>query len=226
MCKPVCIFGAGESAKSVYQLICSMGHADDVVGFIETNQKYRKRQVYGVDVQPGSFFDASKHKALLAIGMPAARASVAKQLPADTEFASYIHPGAFMLSPSELNLGPGTIVFPQVYFSRNINIGAHAIIMTGTVIGHDINIGDFLTTSANVSFGGGVTLGREVFCGLGAAIRDHTSVCDKVIIGMSAAVAGNIERPGAYIGNPAKRMAEQPSTTTINETNARLLTVQ
>lgn len=208
MFKPVCIFGAGESAKSAFQLIKSLGLGTEVIAFIETDKTTATRQVYGIDVQPISFFDSSRHRALLAIGMPQNRAKVAAQLPADTEFASYIHPDAFRLNDEEFSIGPGCIVFPQVYFSRTIKIGAHAIIMPGTVVGHDVTIGTCVTTSANVSIGGGVTFGDRVFCGLGVAIRDHITVCDDVFLGMSAAVTRNIERAGAYKGNPAHRITK------------------
>ena len=76
---------------SAYRLISSLGQADEVVAFIETNKTPTKRQVCGVDVQPKSFFDATKHRAFLAIGMPDARAEVAKSMPVETEYVSVIH---------------------------------------------------------------------------------------------------------------------------------------
>jgi len=195
---------------SAYHLIRSLGRAEEVVAFIETNKTHVKRQVCGIDVHPKSFFDATEHRAFLAIGMPDDRAEVAAEMPTETEFASFIHPLAFMLAEDTLTIGTGCIVYPQVYFSRNIVIGDHALIMPGTVIGHDVTIGDYLTSSANVSFGGGVSLGNRIFCGLGAAIRDHTRTCDDVFIAMSAAVTRDIEQPGTYLGNPAQKFTAHP----------------
>lgn len=205
---------------SAYRLISSLGQADEVVAFIETNKTPTKRQVCGVDVQPKSFFDATNHRAFLAIGMPDARAEVAKSMPVETEYVSVIHPLAFKLAEDTLTIGAGSIVYPQVYFSRNIVIGEHALIMPGTVVGHDVTIGDYLTASANVSFGGGVFLGNRVFCGLSSAIRDHTKTCDDVFIAMSAAVTRDIEQAGTYLGNPARRVTKRPTTGTSSNGTA------
>jgi acetyltransferase-like isoleucine patch superfamily enzyme len=48
-------------------------------------------------------------------------------------------------------------------------------------------------------------MGDRVFIGAGAALRNGVRIASDVVIGAGAAVVGNIDEPGTYIGVPARR---------------------
>lgn len=49
------------------------------------------------------------------------------------------------------------------------------------------------------------TIGNKVSIGSNATIMP-VSICDHVIIGAGAVVTKDIEEPGIYVGNPAKKL--------------------
>lgn len=86
-----------------------------------------------------------------------------------------------------------------------IKIGDFAQLNLGTTIGHDCIIGDFFTTAPSVNISGICNIGKKVYFGTSAAIRQNLKVCDNVNIGMGAMVVKDITEPGTYVGIPAKK---------------------
>lgn len=195
------IFGAGGCGRSLLALMRQLGRSEELLGFLESSDRFQARDVMGLPVLPLSDFDPEAHQLLLALGTGQERAACRKLLPPETVYATCVHPQAFFLELCEIP--PGCIIYPQTYFSRNLQIGPHSLIMPGTVVGHDVTLGADFTTSAQVSIGGGAQIGDRVYCGLNVAIRDHIKICADALIGMGAVVTRSLTEPGCYIGNPA-----------------------
>lgn len=204
----VYIIGAGGAGQSIYKLIENMGRAHEIAGFLESDAHYQARQVYGLAVKPLSSFDPSTHKAVIALGDSEARYQMASQMPQETQYARYIHPQHFSLSPTELEIGEGSLTYPFCQYSRHLKIGKHALIISDCILGHDSVIGDFFTSTARLNMGGGCTIGDRVYIGMSVSIRDKITICDRAVIGMGAVVVQDIVEPGVYVGNPARKIKD------------------
>ena len=101
-------------------------------------------------------------------------------------------------------LGIGTIVGNHAHVGPMATVGAGCIINTGAIVEHDCIIGDYTHVSVNATVAGRACLGRSVFLGAGAVVVDRVSVCDGTTVGAGAVVNRSIERPGVYVGVPAR----------------------
>jgi len=73
-----------------------------------------------------------------------------------------------------------------VHVGHGTVVGEKSMLTAGVVISHDITIGANVTVAPN------------------AAVREYLSIVDNVLIGQGAVVVKNIDRPGTYVGNPAR----------------------
>lgn len=69
-------------------------------------------------------------------------------------------------------------------------------------IGHNVTIGEHCVIAAQCGIGGSTKIGNRVTIGGQAGISDHVAICDDVTLAARTGVAGNIDKPGVYIGYP------------------------
>lgn len=188
----------------MYALMAASHRAEDVVAFVEDDEHFTARTVMGLAVRPLSELLGREFGFLLAVSPPAVRAGIVGRLGPEAALASCVHPSVIFLG--DVRLGPGAIVFPSVYFSRNVDVGAGAVLMPGSVVGHDVTIGDYFVAAAQVNIAGRARIGDRVSCGMSCCVRDGVRVCDDAVIGMGAVVVRDIDHPGVYAGNPARRL--------------------
>lgn len=120
------------------------------------------------------------------------------------------------------SIGDHTFIGPFVEIQKGVTIGKHCKIQSHTFICELVTIGDGCFISHGVMFindlfkeggpaGGNADkwqktkIGNEVSIGTNATILP-VQICDGVVIGAGAVVTKNIEEPGIYAGNPAKKI--------------------
>lgn len=204
--KNLCLVGAGGSAQSIFQILRLMGRADEVLAFLESDDYYRPRQLYGLPVKPLSYFQVEHHRALLSPGASQGRAQLAEAMPAETQYATLIYPNVLFLDPESTEIGAGSIIYPGCILSGEVRIGRHALILANGVLGHNLSLGDFFTAGVGLNTGGYVQVGPQVQCGMSVSLRDRIRVCEQAQIGMGSVVVRDILEPGIYLGNPARRV--------------------
>lgn len=101
-------------------------------------------------------------------------------------------------------IGSGSLIAHHAHVGPMSSIGQACIINTAAIVEHDCCIGDFSHVAVNATLAGGVTLGRHVFIGAGAIIRNGLKICDNTIVGAGSTVVKDISEQGVYIGTPAK----------------------
>lgn len=143
-----------------------------------------------------------EHPFLIAIGNNAVRRKLAGQL--DVRWAVVIHPAAVVSEYAAI--GAGTVVMPRAVVNAGAVVGSHCIINTGAVVEHDNVLEDFVHISPNAALGGTVRVGEGTHIGIGACVRNNTSICGGCTVGAGAAVVKDITQPGTYAGVPAGRM--------------------
>lgn len=150
--------------------------------------------------------------AVIAIGDGAVRKRIEKEN-SDIEIWGNVDLGT---SYAQVDIGDGCIICPGAIITTNVWIGRHIIVNVNASISHDCNIGDYSTISPGAVLCGNVTLGENVFIGANAVVREKIKICDNVIIGAGAVVVKDIDKPGTYVGNPAKRLVTKSKTPDIN----------
>jgi acetyltransferase-like isoleucine patch superfamily enzyme len=112
-------------------------------------------------------------------------------------------------------VGPFTEIQKAVAIGNNCKIQSHSFICELVNIGNDCFIGHGVMFINDTFPNGGPSgdparwkstkIGNHVSIGSNATILP-VSICDHVVIGAGAVVTKNIEEPGIYAGNPAKRI--------------------
>lgn len=120
------------------------------------------------------------------------------------------------------NIGNNCFIGPFVEIQKSVTIGNGTKIQSHTFICELVNIGDHCFVGHGVMFindlfseggpaGGDQTkwkhthIGNHVSIGSNATILPVT-ICDNVVIGAGAVVTKNIDEPGTYVGNPARKL--------------------
>lgn len=119
-------------------------------------------------------------------------------------------------------IGDHTFVGPFTEIQKNVLIGAYCKIQSHSFICELVTIGDHCFIGHGVMFvndlfqtgkpaGGDASqwkatqIGHHVSIGSNATILP-VSICDGVVIGAGAVVTKDINEPGIYAGNPAKKI--------------------
>lgn len=202
MKKKVIIIGAGGHARVVADIVLSSN--DELVGYLDDQCPcmFLDQNVIGKirDIEEFShdfFF-------IIGIGSNQIREKISHEYAVNWYTA--IHPSA-IVSPSA-SIGLGTVIMPTAVVNSKAVIGNHVIINTAAVIEHDNKLEDFCHISPGVHLGGTVSIGERTHIGIGACVINNTTICDDVVIGAGATVIHSIDRPGTYVGVPARIVRE------------------
>lgn len=124
----------------------------------------------------------------------------------------------------DCSIGDDAFVGPFVEIQADASIGAKTRIQSHSFICEFVSIGDDCFIGHGVMFindrfeNGGpapqdrsllapTKIGNQVSIGSNATILPVT-ICDRVVIGAGAVVTKNIDQPGIYAGNPARKLRD------------------
>lgn len=102
-------------------------------------------------------------------------------------------------------IGAGSFVFPFCNLGIGARIGRHCIIGTFGLIGHYSQVGDNCVIRPGVMIVGKSQMGRDCVLNFKSSIINAVSVCDNIELMAFSAITKNIDRPGNYIGTPARQ---------------------
>jgi sugar O-acyltransferase (sialic acid O-acetyltransferase NeuD family) len=191
------LIGAGGFAREI------RAHMNDFTMKCFVDDQYY--QDNNDNILPLSQFDATKHRALVAVGDPKDRFDIVQRLPKDTKYFSHIHPSAVILG-NDVEIGEGSIICAGVIITTNVKIGKHAHLNLQSTIGHDCVIGDYFTTAPGAKISGNCTIYDCVYVGTNASVKQKVSIHSFATVGLNAGVVKSIEDSGTYIGTPAKKL--------------------
>lgn len=116
----------------------------------------------------------------------------------------------------------GAFIGPFVEIQKDVVIGKRTKIQSHTFVCELVSIGDDCFIGHGVMFindlfekggpaQGDKSLWKETHIGHHVSIGSNATIlpvriCDNVVIGAGAVVTKNIDEPGVYVGNPAKRL--------------------
>ena len=119
-----------------------------------------------------------------------------------------------------LTLTGGTEIGKDCYICSNVSIVRGScnemtkiedgvMIAPGTAIGHGCSVGKNTHIANNVTLSGAVTVGENCFFGSGCTVQPACKVLNNVVLGSGAILTNSTEKPGVYVGIPAKWKKER-----------------
>ena len=212
----VVLLGAGGGTRELISLIrhaqrCHGVYVEwDLYGILDDNVDLVGTDVAGVPVLgplasaedlPESWF----LNGIASAREPTVRCQVAERLAMPPErWATFVHPGATILDPSEI--GHGAIVYPNAVVSANGVFGPHAVAYFGAVVHHDSRVGEGSCLCAAALVAGFAQVGRGCYLGIGSVVRDHVRIGDGALIGAGAVVIRDVLPESTVAGVPARRL--------------------
>lgn len=207
--KKICIIGTGGFGRETLSCLIDVfakenKNPDELACFMVDDQFYNETEIMGINVIRRSDFNVSLYSVVVAVGDPIARKKIVESLPKETIYTTLIHPRAIV--SKWVKIGEGSVVTAGVILTCNIVIGKHAHLNLNSTIGHDCNIGDYFTTAPAVNISGNCTFGKCVYIGTNTSVREKTSICDNVVVGMGSVVLKSITEEGVFVGTPLRKL--------------------
>ena len=182
------------------------GHAREVATQIDQPITFFVDDKYLTEeTKPISEFDPTKYLIMVAVADSKDRFDMVQRLPKETQFFTFIHPTALILSDN-VQVGVGSFIGANSILTTNIKLGKHTILNRGNQIGHDSEIGDYFSAMPGAIVSGNVKIHDCVYMGTNSAIKEKLSIHSLSIIGMNSCVVKHIKEPGVYVGVPAKKI--------------------
>lgn len=182
------------------------GHAMEVAAQIDQPITFFVDDKYLTEeTKPISEFDPTEYLIMVAVADSKDRSDMIQRLPKETQFFTFIHPTALILSDN-VQVGEGSFIGANSILTTNIKIGKHAILNRGNQIGHDSEIGDYFSAMPGAIVSGNVTIGDCVYMGTNSSIKEKLSIHSLSTIGMNSCVVKHIKEPGVYVGVPTKKI--------------------
>jgi sugar O-acyltransferase (sialic acid O-acetyltransferase NeuD family) len=174
-----------------------------IKGYCEVDSK--QINPYQIDYLGNEDFLCQSESLFVSIGDNKIRQKVYHKMKSlNFNFQTLIHPSAIISTNSII--GENTLVSANAVINPMVKIGIGSIINSGAIIEHDCEIGDFAHIAPGAILAGNVKIGEMTFVGANASVKQGVSICNNVIIGIGSVVIKNIDIPGVYIGNPAKKL--------------------
>jgi sugar O-acyltransferase (sialic acid O-acetyltransferase NeuD family) len=211
--KDIVIVGHGGLAREVAFLVGEINRATptwNLLGYIATDAESVSKTVGRHVVYETDEWLSKSTKELavaIAIGQPSRLRTLHERFRQNPRlsFPNLIHPSVTG-DWQRITINSGNIVLNNASFTTDIKLGSFNIINPGATIAHDCMLGSYNLVNPGASLSGEVILGDEILVGTGARVLQQLRLCTGVVVGAGAVVTRSIEKPGVYIGIPAREM--------------------
>jgi sugar O-acyltransferase (sialic acid O-acetyltransferase NeuD family) len=122
-------------------------------------------------------------------------------------FATLIHYNSFV--SKTVSIGNNCLISSGVQINPMSKIGNNVIINTNAVVEHECTVKDHSHIAPGCILLGNVKIGKKCFIGANSTIKQGVEIGDNVIIGAGSVVINNINKPGTYVGVPAKLITKE-----------------
>lgn len=194
--KKLVIIGASGHGKVIADIAVKSGYEEIV--FLDDDNQIKECAGFPV---VGKTSDANKIHGdkIVAIGNANVRERIQNGL---NDVVTLIHPSAVISRRTEI--GEGTVIMAGAVVNSDTVIGKGCIINTGATVDHDCRIDDYVHVSVGAHVAGTCEIGKRTWLGAGATVSNNITICGDSMIGAGSVVIKDIEKPGTYIGVPAK----------------------
>ena len=201
MSKKVVIIGAGGHTRSLITLLKFNQYSIDNI----VDENFDKAETINGIKLIGDYSKIRNNDTIvLSIGECNKRMLLYKEFYNQVLKETLVHPSAII--ENYTTIGFSNQVFANTLINSNTIIGENNIINSGAIIEHETIIESNNHISIGAIIGGRSKIGSNCFIGAGAVIIDKIYICDNVIIGANSLIIKDINTPGTYVGNPAKKI--------------------
>lgn len=196
--KRLIIIGASGHGKVVADIAKKCGYTDIV--FLDNDEKISScagYPVFGSDTMT----DELDGDVFIAVGNADARKKLMER-DSDRNFPVLIHADAVVAD--DVEIGAGSVVMAGTVINPGTQIGRGVIVNTSSSVDHDCTIGDYCHISVGAHLCGTVSICDGAWIGAGATVSNNVNICGGCTIGAGAVVIKNIDKPGTYVGVPAR----------------------
>ncbi len=120
----------------------------------------------------------------------------------ERHLATFVHPLSYIAT--NVTLGHGTVIMPNVSVSSGTSFGNGCLVMVGATIGHDNKIGNYCHFAAQCCVGAYLSIADGVHIGLNATLRENLTVGKNATLGMGSVLTKSMGENEIWVGNPAK----------------------
>lgn len=168
---PLLVIGAGGHGRSVAEA-ASLSGVFEVVGFLDDHLPLGEVVLDTLVLGTVACMDTYRYlsdQVIVAIGNNVVREQLMLQLEhVGFEFATVVHPRAFVSPTSEL--GKGSVVMAGAIVGTQAYLGKGTIVNCGAVVDHQATVDDFGHLGVNASMAGAAVLGRGAWLQAGAVL--------------------------------------------------------
>lgn len=208
--KDLLIIGAGGLGRETAWLVERINQKSptwNLLGFIDDNEKIRKKNINGYRVigDYKKIKDYPDAYVVCAVGASKTRENIIKKVMdmiPDVKFATLIDPAAEM--SDFVLIGEGSIICAHTIVSVNVKIGKHVIIDWNCTIGHDAVLEDYVMLYPGVNVSGSTMIGNCVELGTGMQIIQGRKIGRYTVVGAGAVVVKDLPEKCTAVGSPAR----------------------
>ena len=196
--KRLVIIGASGHGKVIADIAVRNGYENIV--FLDDDEDVRECAGFPVIGKTCEARNIDGDK-IVAIGNPKIRERIQEEL---NDVVTLIHPDAVI--SRRVTIGTGSVVMAGAVINSDAVIGKGCIINTGASVDHDCNIEDFAHISVGAHVAGTCVIGERTWIGAGATVSNNVNICGDGMIGAGTVVIKDIDKPGTYVGSPARKI--------------------
>jgi len=207
----IVIFGVGGMGREIIGLIENINKVSpswNIIGFLDDNKSYWGKLINGHEVLGGfQWLEKYNNKIYLTCGIGDSKIrkliyEKSEKL-SNIELATLVDPTAYI--NNSVIIEKGSIICRNCTINIDAIIGRGILMNTSSSVGHDSILSDYCTLFTNTIVSGNSKIGENCEIGSGAFILQGKNIAGNSVIAPLSAVLKDIEEPGIYSGNPARR---------------------
>lgn len=211
-------------SKEKIILVGGGGHCKSCIEVVESTDKYLITHILDVPEKVGTsilayeitgtdddidlYLEDKKNTFLLTIGQTKSanlRKKLFQKIIAKDGNVPVIISSKALVS-SRTIIGKGSIIMHAAVLNADVIVGENCIINNNVNLEHDAIVGNHTHIATNAVINGNCIIGNEVFIGSNSVVLHGVKITDYTIVGAGSVVVKDIEEPGIYVGNPAKKI--------------------
>ena len=194
--KKLIIIGASGHGKVIADIAVRAGYEDIV--FLDDDQNVKECAGFPVIGKTGEAKEMNGDK-IVAIGNPKIRERIQEEVSA---VITLMHPDAVI--SRTVKIRQGSVIMAGTVINTDVFIGKGCINNTGASVDHDCVLRDYVHVSVGSHLSGTVHVGERTWIGAGATVSNNVNICGDCMIGAGTVVIKDIDKPGTYVGVPAR----------------------
>jgi len=121
----------------------------------------------------------------------------------------YVHDTVVCYNPDvSAVVGRGSFVSPFSTILLGSQIGDHCIVETYCLIAHYSKLGNNVQLHSGTMIAGRTQVGNDSVFNFRSSALNALTLCDGIEVGAASTITKNLERPGRYVGTPARYVGE------------------